>query len=82
MKNIAIFVYRIQIPHVTCQNYLSRDLPKVEDCSKPDINLCRDCTWPPPNPGDTPNCWAKKNFTRSPLLKIGPLSMEMCRTVI
>ena len=36
----------------------------MEDCTKPDINLCRDCTWPPPQPDEAPNCWAKKEFKR------------------
>ena len=34
--------------------------------SKPDINVCRDCTWPPPEVGEKHNCWARQNFTRSP----------------
>ena len=51
--------------HATFPIYFRDQLRmRVEDCSKPDINLCRDCTWPPPNTGDTPNCWAKKEFTR------------------
>ena len=52
-------VYRIQIPHVTCQNYLSRDLPKVEDCSKPNRLVCEDCS-----PWGKGNCWAKQDFQR------------------
>ena len=42
--------------------------------------LCRDCTWPPPEIGEKPNCWAKKNFTRSPLLIHRALSMKFCNT--
>merc|ERR1712130_408936 len=50
---------------VTCLIYEAKDGGPVEDCTKPDINLCRDCTWPPPEVGEKPNCWAKKNFTRN-----------------
>jgi len=58
------FAASVGVPDVTCLVYEAVDGGPVEDCSKPDINLCRDCTWPPPNPGDTPNCWAKKEFPR------------------
>jgi len=58
------FAAKVGVPDVTCLVYEAKDGGPVEDCSKPDINLCRDCTWPPPNPGDTPNCWAKKQFPR------------------
>ena len=76
------------MPDVTCLIYEAKDGGPVEDCTKPDINLCRllwwmidddgdfdevdqprDCTWPPPEVGEKPNCWAKKNFTRSALIK-------------
>ena len=30
-----------------------------------EVDQPRDCTWPPPEVGEKPNCWAKKNFTRS-----------------
>ena len=58
------FAANFGVPDVTCLVYEAVDGGPVEDCSKPDINLCRDCTWPPPNPGDKPNCWAKKEFPR------------------
>lgn len=58
------FAAEIGVPDVTCMVYEAVDGGPVEDCSKPDIDLCRDCTWPPPNPGEKPNCWARKNFTR------------------
>jgi len=58
------FAAKIGVPDVTCLIYEAKDGGPVEDCSKPDINLCRDCTWPPPQVGEKPNCWAKKNFTR------------------
>ena len=58
------FAAKVGVPDVTCLVYEAKDGGPVEDCTKPDINLCRDCTWPPPNPGDTPNCWAKKQFPR------------------
>lgn len=44
---------------MTCQQYVAQDLPKVEDCSKPDINVCRDCS-----PWGKDACWAKQNFPR------------------
>lgn len=58
------FAAKVGVPDVTCLVYEAVDGGPVEDCTKPDINLCRDCTWPPPNPGDKPNCWAKKEFPR------------------
>ena len=58
------FAAKVGVPDVTCLVYEAVDGGPVEDCSKPDINLCRDCTWPPPQPGETPNCWAKKDFKR------------------
>ena len=58
------FAAKIGVPDVTCLIYEAKDGGPVEDCSKPDINLCRDCTWPPPEVGEKPNCWAKKKFNR------------------
>ena len=58
------FAAKVGVPDVTCLVYEAVDGGPVEDCSKPNINLCRDCTWPPPQPGETPNCWAKKDFKR------------------
>jgi len=58
------FAAKVGVPDVTCLIYEAKDGGPVEDCTKPDINLCRDCTWPPPEVGEKPNCWAKKNFTR------------------
>merc|ERR1711915_905493 len=58
------FAAKVGVPDVTCLIYEAKDGGPVEDCTKPDINLCRDCTWPPPEIGEKPNCWAKKNFTR------------------
>jgi len=58
------FAAEIGVPDVTCMVYEAKDGGPVSDCSKPNIDLCRDCTWPPPKVGEKPNCWAKKNFTR------------------
>jgi len=58
------FAAEVGVPDVTCLIYEAKDGGPVEDCTKPDINLCRDCTWPPPEIGEKPNCWAKTNFTR------------------
>ena len=35
-----------------------------------EIDQPRDCTWPPPEVGEKPNCWAKKNFTRSSMIEM------------
>ena len=86
---------KVGVPDVTCLIYEAKDGGPVEDCTKPDINLCRsisrsqpfllsgqlaqrkytftisrDCTWPPPEVGEKPNCWAKKNFTRSSMIEM------------
>jgi len=58
------FAAEVGVPDVTCMVYEAKDDGPVEDCTKPDINLCRDCTWPPPEIGEKPNCWAKQNFSR------------------
>jgi len=58
------FAAKVGVPDVTCLIYEAKDGGPVEDCTKNDINLCRDCTWPPPEVGEKPNCWAKTNFTR------------------
>jgi cathepsin X len=58
------FAAQVGVPDVTCMVYEAVDQGPIEDCTKPHIDLCRDCTWPPPNPGDKPNCWAKKQFKR------------------
>merc|ERR1712106_204572 len=55
------FAAEVGVPDVTCMVYEAKDDGPVEDCTKPDINLCRDCTWPPPEIGEKPNCWAKQN---------------------
>jgi len=58
------FAARVGVPDVTCMVYEAEDQGPIKDCSKPDIDLCRDCTWPPPAVGQKPNCWAKKKFKR------------------
>lgn len=58
------FAAKVGVPDVTCMVYEAEDQGPIQDCSLPDIDLCRDCTWPPPAPGDKPNCWAKKKFKR------------------
>ena len=54
----------LQIPDVTCMQYDANDDGPVADCSQPNIDVCRDCGWPPPNPGQEGKCWAKKQFRR------------------
>ncbi len=58
------FLSKIGVPDMTCQQYDAKDHVPVEDCSKPDINICRDCSWPPPPPGEQGNCRVVQNFTR------------------
>ena len=68
------FLNKVGVPHVTCQNYDAQDHTPIEDCSKPDLGVCRDCTWPPPPLGETGNCWARKNFTRYFVKEYGRVS--------
>ena len=58
------FFWHFQIPHQTCQPYDAEDHAKVDNCLKPNLEVCRDCTWPPPKVGKMGNCWPKTNFTR------------------
>lgn len=58
------FAHQVGVPDVTCMLYEAKDRGPVQNCSLPDINVCRDCTWPPPRLGEKANCWAKKKFTR------------------
>lgn len=69
------FMNKIGVPHVTCMNYDAGDHVAVEDCSKPDMGVCRDCTWPPAEAGKPgENCWAKQNFTRYFVNEYGTIS--------
>ncbi|CAB4056578.1 CTSZ [Lepeophtheirus salmonis] len=58
------FANKIGVPDMTCQLYEAKNNGPVKDCSKPDLFVCRDCTWPPPKLGETGNCWPKQNFKR------------------
>lgn len=44
------------IPHSSCEQYVAKNLQS--ECG--DIDVCRDCTWPPPAEGDDglDGCWA------------------------
>merc|ERR1739844_431775 len=69
------FMNKVGVPHVTCMNYDAGDHVAVEDCSKPDMGVCRDCTWPPAEAGKPgENCWAKQNFTRYFVNEYGTIS--------
>ena len=68
------FARRIGVPEMTCQVYEARDNGPVDDCSKPHIDVCRDCTWPPPKLGELGNCWAKKQFKRYFVEEFGMVS--------
>jgi len=68
------FMYYTGVPHLTCQQYDAQDHVRIKDCSKPDLGVCRDCTWPPPPVGEQGNCWARKNFTRYHVKEYGSVS--------
>ena len=63
-EQVYEFLNRIGVPDMTCQQYDAQDHQPIEDCSKPDMGICRDCSWPPPPPGELGNCKIVKNFTR------------------
>ena len=44
--------------------YDANDDGPVVDCSQPNLDVCRDCGWPPPNPGQEGKCWARQQFQR------------------
>jgi len=47
------------IPHASCEQYIAENVQKKTDvCS--DFNVCRECTGPPPEEGETgfDHCWA------------------------
>ncbi len=49
---------------MTCEQYDATDHTPVANCAVPGMDVCRDCGWPPPKPGQMGNCWVRKNFTR------------------
>ena len=46
--------------------YEANNIVNVPNCTVPwaNKNVCRDCTWPPPEVGKEGNCWAKENYRR------------------
>lgn len=58
------FINQNGIPHVTCQPYDANDDGSLDDCTKPNKLICKDCTWPPPKLGEEGKCWAKEKFRR------------------
>jgi len=48
------------IPHSSCMQYIARNLEK--DSGYELIDLCRECTWPPPAANETgiEGCWGVK----------------------
>jgi len=68
--------YDVGIPHMTCQQYVGNDEAYVEDCSKPDMNLCLNCWGPAPEKkGDPPGtCYAMTPFPRYFASQIGAVS--------
>jgi len=60
------YAYSTGIPDSSCEQYVAADLDHV--CAP--IDICRDCTWPPPPVGETgmDKCWAvdhKKYYAES-----------------
>ena len=85
---------QFQIPDVTCEQYDANDDGPVEDCSRPHLDVCRNCGWPPPPPGKQGHCWPTAKFPRyfaeeygnvdgvedmkKELYKRGPIGMTQC----
>lgn len=51
------YAYKYGIPHASCMQYVAVNL-ETRDCTP--IDICRDCSWPPPAEGDDglSGCWA------------------------
>jgi len=74
-----IIVYKaahdVGLVDVTCQQYTAENGPEVTDCSKPNIEVCRNCGFPIPNSAtDKSNCWAVQDFPRYYASQYGPVS--------
>lgn len=68
------FAHDVGIPDATCLQYDAQNHGPVEDCTVPNIDLCRDCTWPPPPVGETGKCWAREKFHRYFVSEYGEVS--------
>lgn len=57
------YAYYTGIPDSSCIQYVAKNLDKNQ-CDP--IDVCRDCSWPPPAEGDSglENCWAVTNYRR------------------
>jgi len=55
-KQVYEYAYNHGIPDSSCMQYVAYNLQTAMS----DIDLCRDCTWPPPPAGDSgiDGCWA------------------------
>jgi len=73
-ESVYEFLEQTGVPDMTCQQYDAADHKPVEDCSKPGLNICRDCSWPPPPPGQQGNCRVVNNFTRYYASEYGQVS--------
>jgi cathepsin X len=51
------YAFKYGIPHSSCMQYTAHNL-EATSCAP--IDICRDCTWPPPPEGETgiEGCWA------------------------
>jgi len=66
------------IPDSSCIQYTAKNLNKTK-CEA--IDICRDCTWPPPAPGEDliKNCWAvpyKKYYVSKYYSVVGAAAMK------
>jgi cathepsin X len=57
------YAYTNGIPDSSCEQYVAANLDMTDPASKSTcrpIDICRDCTWPPPPEGDDGlgSCWA------------------------
>jgi cathepsin X len=55
------YAYEHGIPDSSCEQYVAANLNSCDP-----INICRDCTWPPPAANETgiSGCWAIENYKR------------------
>lgn len=59
------YAYEYGIPDSSCMQYTATNLDENKDDCEP-IDICRDCTWPPPPPGKSgiESCWAITNYKK------------------
>ena len=62
-SGVYYYAYHTGIPDSSCMNYVAKNLDSYT-CDP--IDVCRDCTWPPPPQGESgiESCWAVTNYRR------------------